>query len=333
MLKLRPTNKEHDAATLAVAELCSPKLGAAFAEYMHHLPYRNGLAREIAIAASSDSRLAHHMPRSLAVISPGSGSHGGFLEEYLDEVDLMDSANATEQWHSKHIEAAVRGLAQIHSVWYRREDELLQQPWLAPGANCVLAMQPLWRELADFSAARFYSALGKNSKALQQGLIDDLGDWWPQWMAMPRSLIHNDFNPRNLAFRRSPQGHTLCVYDWELATIGLPQYDLAELLCFVLPAASHPQDAQLWIDMHRRCLADATGQLISVEEWQTGFAFALRHYMMSRLPFYAMIDRFKPQPFLSHVVTNWLRLHQWAEKEGSAVQGTLQTISIATLSC
>lgn len=314
VLKLRSTNSEQDAATLAVANLCSPRLGAAFADHLHHLPYRNGLAREIAIAASSDSRLLRFMPRSIAVIPSGEDAHGGFLEEYLDEVDLIDSADATEHWRGEHIEAAVRALGQIHSVWYRREDELLQRPWLALGAKSVPAMPSLWRELADFSAARFSLALGENSKALQHGLIDNLDDWWPQWMSMPRSLIHNDFNPRNLAFRRSPQGPVLCAYDWELATIGLPQYDLAELLCFVLPDANPPQDAQHWIDLHRRCLEEATGQLISAKEWQKGFALALRHYMMSRLPLYAMIDRFKPQPFLSRVVTNWLRLHQWAEK-------------------
>lgn len=315
VLKLRSTNVQQDAATLAVAELCSPQLGAAFAGHMHHLPYRNGLAREVAIAASGDSRLSRFMPRPLAVIFSDEDTHGGFLEEHLDEVDLLDSADATEHWRGEHIEAAVRALGQIHSVWYRREDELLRQPWLAPGANRVPSMLPLWRELADFSAARFSLALGESSKALQHGLIDDLDDWWPQMMSIPRSLIHNDFNPRNLAFRRSPQGPVLCAYDWELATIGLPQYDLAELLCFVFPASSDPQDIQPWIDLHRRCLEEATGQLVSAEEWQTGFALALRYYMMSRLPFYAMIDRFKPQPFLSQVVTNWLRLHQWAENK------------------
>ena len=318
VLKLRSTNAEQDAATLAVADLCSPQLGAVFTDHLHHLPYRNGLAREIAIAASCDNRLTRFMPLSLAVIMAGKDTPGGFLEEHLDDVDLIDSADTIEHWRSEHIAAAVRALGQIHSVWYRREDELLQQPWLSPGAKNIPAMRPLWRELADFSAARFSLALGENSpceniRALQHGLIDDLNDWWPQWISMPRSLIHNDFNPRNLAFRRGPQGPVLCAYDWELATIGLPQYDLAELLCFVLSAASAPQDVQPWIDMHRHCLEEATGQLISAEEWQTGFALALRHYMMSRLPFYAMIDRFKPQPFLSQVINNWLRLHLWAE--------------------
>ncbi len=318
VLKLRSTDSEQDAATVAVAELCSQQLGAAFRDQLHNMAYHSGLAREIAIATSGDSRLSSYMPRSLSTHPHDSGAHGYLIEEYLDEVDLIDSADSVEDWRSEHIEAAVFALGQIHSVWYRREDELSHQPWLAPGANHVPAMLPLWRELADFSVARFSLALGEDSKPLQHKLIDELDEWWPQWMNMPRTLIHNDFNPRNMAFRRSQQGPVLCAYDWELATIGLPQYDLAELLCFVLSAESTPQDAQLWIDLHRSCLADATGQFISAEEWQAGFALALRHYMMSRLPLYAMIDRFKPQPFLSRVVSNWKSLYQWVENESSS---------------
>ena len=316
VLKLRSTNAEQDATTLAVAGLCSPQLGAAYASYMQHLPYRNGLAREIAIAASDDSRLTKFMPRFLAVITPSHDTHGGFLEEFLEGVDLLDSADAMECWRDEHIEAAVQALGQIHSVWYRREEELLQQPWLTDKAQNIPEMQPLWRELADFSAERFSLASGENINAIQHCIIDDLERWWAEWMSMPRSLIHNDFSPRNLAFRRTPQGPALCSYDWELATIGLPQYDLVELLCFVLPASSSRKSAQHWIDLHRRCLENASGKTIPAEEWQSGFSLALRQYLMSRLPFYAMIDRFKPQLFLSRVVKNWLRLYQWSAKSG-----------------
>jgi hydroxymethylglutaryl-CoA reductase (NADPH) len=232
------------------------------------------------------------------------------LEEYLDHVDLMDSANATEHWQTEHIEAAVQALGEIHSVWYQREAELLRQPWFTPDANHAPAMLPLWRKLAEFSAARFALDLGAGIRELQLGIIDDLDSWWQQWITMPRTLIHNDFNPRNLAFRRSPKGAMLCAYDWELATIGLPQYDLTELLCFVLPTTSDPQP---WLDLHRRSLESASGIAINPSEWQAGLALALRHYMMSRLPLYAMIDRFKPQPFLSRVLTNWHRLYHWTE--------------------
>ena len=33
--------------------------------------------------------------------------------------------------------------------------------------------------------------------------------------------------------------------------------------------------------------------------------------MLMRLPFYALVDRFRPLPYLPRVVANWAALAQW----------------------
>ncbi len=313
VLKLRSTEMDQDAATLAVADLCSPHLATAFRAHLQGLAYRGGGAREIALATGGDDRLTRFMPRLHAVIPPSDEACGGVLEEFLDGVDLIDSADAVEQWRSEHIDAAVHALGQIHAVWLGREAALLRQPWLARGADDLGGMLPLWRALGKFSAPLFAPHLGAHGASTQRALLAQFRHWWPRWRALPRTLVHNDFNPRNLAFRRSGTGPVLCAYDWELATIGPPQSDLAELLCFVLPSAEAPQAAQHWLDLHRRRLEEASGCSIAPAAWHAGFVLALRHYMVSRLPLYAMIDRFKPQLFLARVVGNWASLYRWAE--------------------
>lgn len=75
----------------------------------------------------------------------------------------------------------------------------------------------------------------------------------------PQTMTHNDCNPRNICIRLpysissgtdgdikgslqmcSQQGipysdpRIMCLYDWELATIDVPQHDVAEFLSFVL---------------------------------------------------------------------------------------------------
>lgn len=74
----------------------------------------------------------------------------------------------------------------------------------------------------------------------------------------PQTMIHNDCNPRNMCLRLTntissvnpkgeptlhlpyelavpyPDPRTMCLYDWELATIDVPQHDVAELLSFIL---------------------------------------------------------------------------------------------------
>ena len=75
--------------------------------------------------------------------------------------------------------------------------------------------------------------------------IDSADAMWKIFDSFPQTLIHNDCNPRNICIRKaasSTQGTTeshddprrMCIYDWELARIDVPQHDLAEFLAFVV---------------------------------------------------------------------------------------------------
>jgi thioester reductase-like protein len=305
VLKLWPAQSHVDAASVAVAELCSPRLGAAFEKHLDGLANRGGAAREAAIAAQP--ALSAWLPRLLGRAATTDGD--AQVWEYLGDVDLLGN-DAGDHWARTHVDSAVKALADIHAVWYGRESELLAQPWLAVRCNgeAVPAMGELWSALADFSAPRFAAWLGDWGSRRQQRLVDSLPRWWADWLALPRTLIHNDFNPRNIAFRRTTAGPQLCAYDWELAAMGLPQYDLAELLCFVGDERYASADIEFWVEMHRQRLGLATGQAIDAADWRHGFRLALRYLMIARWPLYAMIDRFRPQPFLPGVIRNWRRL-------------------------
>ena len=74
--------------------------------------------------------------------------------------------------------------------------------------------------------------------------INSVDDLWKIFDTFPKTLIHNDCNPRNICIRKatSDQGGSsdedprrMCIYDWELARIDVPQHDLAEFLAFILP--------------------------------------------------------------------------------------------------
>ena len=76
--------------------------------------------------------------------------------------------------------------------------------------------------------------------------IDSADELWKTFDSFPKTLIHNDCNPQNICIRKatSDQGSNsdedlrqICIYDWEMARIDVPQHDLAEFLAFVLPPA------------------------------------------------------------------------------------------------
>jgi aminoglycoside phosphotransferase (APT) family kinase protein len=128
--------------------------------------------------------------------------------------------------------------------------------------------------------------------------------------ALPAQVIHNDFNPRNVALRREEGRLRLCCYDWELATLGVPQHDLAEFLCFVLKPSTDRSEVLHYLDLHRSALTRASNRPIDPVAWETGFRLSLHDLLIDRFALYAMIDRFRPQRFLTRVVSTWYALYE-----------------------
>jgi aminoglycoside phosphotransferase (APT) family kinase protein len=128
---------------------------------------------------------------------------------------------------------------------------------------------------------------------------------------MPHTLIHNDFNPRNLALRRDESGPRLCVFDWELATSGIPQHDLAELLCFVLDADCSRHAVQHYVDLHRSALEAAANCQIPAGDWNRGFGLALADLLINRWAMYTLVHAVRRQPFLERVLRTWRTLYAY----------------------
>ena len=115
-------------------------------------------------------------------------------------------------------------------------------------------------------------------------------------------MIHNDFNPRNITFRRDANNELrLCAYDWELATLHLPQHDLAELLGFTLFDPIQRDEVDYYLNLHRQELEKHTGQQIDAEQWRQGYVLALMDLLVNRLPMYMMAHTFRHYEFMERV--------------------------------
>jgi hydroxymethylglutaryl-CoA reductase (NADPH) len=125
---------------------------------------------------------------------------------------------------------------------------------------------------------------------------------------MPRTLIHGDFNPRNLAFRRESSGLRLCAWDWELAELQVPQRDLAELLAFVLSPDASPSTVDALVELHRRELSRCAGTEIDPAAWRRGYQVALYDFLTIRLALYQLVHAFRPCGFLERVLSTARRL-------------------------
>ncbi|HSE16325.1 MAG TPA: thioester reductase domain-containing protein [Pyrinomonadaceae bacterium] len=310
VLKSKPPDTDAIAVGEQVARLCGRELGDAYVAWRDHIGLTGGHLRELAIYEIDDPRLRLHVPAPLAVLRDDDRGEWVVALEYVSDAQV---ANAWDRaWAPGEIDAALRGLAVLHAVWRDRRESLVSQSWLAPrrSAAQMAEMLPLWSALAANARPAFTSWAGPALVKAHESLLCGIDRWWRPLGNNLQTLIHNDFNPRNIMLRGLRDELRLCAYDWELATIGAPQRDLAEFLCFALAPETAADEAPAWVQRYRGLLEEQTATTIDAIEWEAGFRAALCDFLVDRLAMYTMIHRFRPQAFLPRVVRTWLALHQ-----------------------
>ncbi len=310
ILKSKPIDRQVIEVAEKVGSLCDPNLGELLRKHRNQLGIVGCHNRELQIYRQKDPRFVAHVPRVYATMECPEREEWLLVLESLSEMRLFDSTDDLSQWRTEDVEIAIQGLAQLHSVGYERQAELTSEPWLQPMLTAaeMESMSDLWRSLVEYSSRYFSAWLCVEARDAIEKTVSDVGSWWTRLEQMPCTLIHNDFNPRNIALRKQHESYRLCAYDWELATIGVPQHDLAEFLCFVLPHESSPESMRRFVERHRSNLEAATGRRIDPEEWEEGFRLSLRYLIVNRFPMYCLMHTFREQSFLPRLIANWWRL-------------------------
>lgn len=309
-VKAKPSDEQSIEVAEALGALISPALGREITGSRERLGLTGAHVRELAIYSDDDPRIAAHRPAALAIERDDAAQQWVLTLEAVDDAVLINALSPAA-WTSEAIDAALCGAARIHARWLSEaiEPDCRGAQWLPPIRDTAsrVAMTPLWRALAEHAASR-PAWRAPRLRATHAELVTNVAAWSRELDAAPRTLIHNDFNPRNIAIRRRDGRLTLCAFDWELATLGAPQRDIAELLCFVLPPNAPRETIRRWVERSRSLFNEATGRGVERAVWERGFSAALCDLLVDRLAMLAMIDRVRPQRFLPRVTAAWLNL-------------------------
>jgi aminoglycoside phosphotransferase (APT) family kinase protein len=309
-VKSKPVDSQVIDVAESVAALASPALGETVGRFRDHLGFTRSHVRELALYADPDERLRRNTPRVFTVLQNDVAQQWIVVLESIDNADL--SVGAEREWSARAIDAAIAGLAQIHASGLNRRSELAAASWQAPlrDERQHREMLPLWSALATHAFEHAPAWTDRRLRRTHERLVGQVASWARALDESPCSLIHNDFNPRNIVVRDGSSGLALCAFDWELATMGVPQRDLAELLAFVLPENASRQTIAQRVEQHRELLQREAGVELDREQWERGFRAALCDLMVDRLASYAMVDRIRAQSFLPRVVRGWNNLFQ-----------------------
>jgi hydroxymethylglutaryl-CoA reductase (NADPH) len=266
--------------------------------------------RELAVYRQTDPRFRRHAPAVYGIYDePAREAHVLVLER-LSGLALMDSADDPAGVKPVHMEAIVDGLAELHAIWLGREPELRAAKWLGKVATAVdmCAASELWTSLADLAHREFPEWVTERDHRRWMETIAGLESWWPELEGLPRTLIHNDCSPRNFGLRSLADGYQLCVYDWELATLHVPQRDMAEMLAFTMYGAFSRSDVEVWLERHRVALERSSGVPLPKLEYERAFVLALRDFLINRVALYVIGHTCRDYRFLPRVFRTLMRL-------------------------
>jgi hypothetical protein len=307
---VKPLDAEVMLMMQSMAAACGRGVADAHARFRTETGFAACHQRELAIYEQRDPRFVTHVPAVYDIVRDDAREAFVLVLERLSDIRLLDSADDPSGWTGADVEAALRGAGALHAIWMGREAELLCQPWIGipPTARRMAAMRPLWDALIEHAAVEFPWLMTDADVARHRVLVASLPTWWSELEAMPRTLIHNDFNPRNVALRDRAGRPTLCAYDWELATVHVPQHDAAELLAFVLQPDVEASEVLHYLEVHRRAVAAAGAAVPDARRWRAGFALAARDLLVNRFAMYLMGHAFRHWAFMDRSLATLRRL-------------------------
>jgi thioester reductase-like protein len=305
VLKPREAAQQLIELTAEVAMRCDRELGAAFATHAPASEFADADRRELALYAEAKGALRDRMPVCFGTIDLGGVPV--LLLERVPEPTRSDPA--LPRWDRAGVHAALDGLASVQAQWLGRERQLAALQVRAESAAADSVPAERWLSALSAHARHWFEDwIGNDGVRAQAWLAAHWREGATAARALPHTLVHHDFNPRNLLLRATPLGPRLCAFDWELACYGLPQRDIVELLCFTLDPHNAADAAGHYLEYARLALERASNDAFNAGAWRSGVRFALADFGARRLPLYCIAHRFRPQSFLERVARTWWRL-------------------------
>ena len=205
VLKVKPHGHAICQMITGLAQAC----GGAVAEVYPAFERRTGFAdthrRELAVYAPAPAGAAPTplLPRVWATHADAATDTYLVVLEDLSERELLNSALTPERWTDAHLRAALGQLA----GWHARH---LTGPAGAPAPEAGPAswpqLAPLWEALLDHAGRQFPGLYPAARRQFLRRAIQEIPGNWATLSELPKTLIHNDLNPRNICFRPGPDG-------------------------------------------------------------------------------------------------------------------------------
>ncbi|KAG0348408.1 hypothetical protein BG004_005249 [Podila humilis] len=319
-------SKPIDTALIELTNIMAQLQGGEFAEEYGHVKdltgFRNSHIREIELAKlawQSGGAMIRISTKVYNILRNDYQQLYALCLEYLDpsqgNITHLNSTDvAIQMWSPADIHLVLRDLATLHAQFLGQEDKLLRMAFLEnPTRSTMKILRPAYEAMVHTNRKNQSDMF---SDILIQSMLDYLAHSDKHWATIenhPRTLIHGDFNTRNICLRYDPKSgaQQLCAYDWELACCHVPQRDVVEFLAFVLPPGS--TEWAHYIEYHRLALRaaveksrpDSPGLASSIPSsrgYMQVAKLALMDFASLRVAMYGISNSFKQVEWLPRIL-------------------------------
>ena len=305
LLKSKPLDSEVHQGLHFMAASIDAKLADLLRDYRSELEYRQTHLKEIDLYQILQEKEIPITPHFFGSCSCSKQEAYMLLIERLkpNQLLLFNTENQPEEWTGKLIKRTIKTIHHVHQAFLQSNTSWpssvdVFEPWKA---------QALYQRFASIMATEYKETPFEPILQRLPEYIRLLKKERHQ-IDLPSTIIHNDFNPRNVCVRSDG---SICVYDWELAVINLPTRDIMEFLSFVLPIGFEKTSLLEYIDYHHTLQTTH----YSKEDWYTACLYSTKEYLITRLSFYLTGKILMDYPFAERVFAVTSRMIQCLESE------------------
>lgn len=300
-------------ANQRVAGLCSKNLAELHDKYKWMTGMKNCHIREIALAAIDEPALRKITPETYGTYRDDDKEEYLIAMEYLDGVKLKDSEEWPHLWQEQHIQAVLRDLAEFHAHYLDNYDHMIDSCKLAPfSGRDFEAMSALWNEIVDHNRYDLPKLYNEERVAGLKAYIQKISHFCTILENAPRTVVQNDCNTRNLCLRPDGDDFRLCIYDWELAAVNVPQRDLCEFLAYIMNPEAPFEVYRGHVEYYQQQLEAFSGKKYP-NFWEVHHA-ACVEFALNRLNMMSALHSIREYEFLPRIIHAHLHFTREMEK-------------------
>lgn len=198
--------------------------------------------------------------------------------------------------------------------------------------SVMKALSEFWRALLRQNHESFPQMWTRKRTRLVGSFIDNLDRLWQVIDSFPQTLVHYDFTPRNVclrkqrAFEDKPNNlfvannklcRLSCIYDWEMATVHVPQHDVVEFLAFVLPAKTDVATRTNFVQFYQGQLEKFSGRTFDSTQFMDVFNAVCCVYALHQLSLKTITHSVTRLPYFERAVQSHMGYLEDLEAEDS----------------